>query len=105
MLAEGLPHVATRYDRNAVTFLAAVCIAAVIRYWLRDRTPAGRDARTPLSDDHFSPTPVSCPRKLCEEIDSKFKAFLDRPIEGDWPYLWIDSTYVKARGRIVSARG
>ena len=32
------------------------------------------------------------------------KAFLDRPIEGDWPYLWIDATYVKVRqdGRIVS---
>jgi putative transposase len=31
-------------------------------------------------------------------------AFLDRPIEGDWPYLWIDATYVKVReaGRIVS---
>ncbi len=31
-------------------------------------------------------------------------AFLSRPIEGDWPYLWIDATYVKAReaGRIVS---
>jgi hypothetical protein len=26
-------------------------------------------------------------------------------IEGDWPYLWIDATYVKVRqnGRIVSA--
>ena len=32
------------------------------------------------------------------------KAFLDRPIEGDWPYLWIDATYVKVRqnGRVVS---
>src|SRR5487761_2174291 len=42
--------------------------------------------------------------RLCEEIDGKVKAFLDRPIEGDWPYLWIDATYVKARrgGRIVS---
>ena len=32
------------------------------------------------------------------------KTFLDRPIEGDWPYLWIDATYVKVRqaGRIVS---
>jgi mutator family transposase len=32
------------------------------------------------------------------------KALLDRPIEGDWPYLWIDATYVKVRqaGRIVS---
>src|SRR6266542_3519374 len=35
---------------------------------------------------------------------SYFKAFLDRPIEGDWPYLWIDATYVNIRqnGRIVS---
>ncbi len=24
--------------------------------------------------------------RLCEEIDGKVKAFLDRPIEGDWPY-------------------
>ena len=43
--------------------------------------------------------------RLCEEIDERVKAFLSRPIEGDWPYLWIDATYVKAResGRIVSA--
>jgi putative transposase len=42
--------------------------------------------------------------RLCEEIDDRVKAFLDRPIEGDWPYLWIDATYVKVRqnGRIVS---
>jgi putative transposase len=42
--------------------------------------------------------------RLCEEIDDKVKAFLNRPIEGDWPYLWIDATYVKVRdsGRIVS---
>ena len=42
--------------------------------------------------------------RLCGEIDDKVKAFLTRPIEGDWPYLWIDATYVKVRqnGRIVS---
>ena len=42
--------------------------------------------------------------RLCGEIDGKVKAFLDRPIEGDWPYLWIDATYLKVRrgGRIVS---
>src|SRR4029450_8645035 len=42
--------------------------------------------------------------RLCEEIDERVKAFLDRPIEGDWPYIWIDATYVKVRsnGRIVS---
>jgi putative transposase len=42
--------------------------------------------------------------RLCEEIDERVKTFLDRPMEGDWPYLWIDATYVKVRqnGRIVS---
>jgi putative transposase len=42
--------------------------------------------------------------RLCEEIDGKVKALLERPIEGGWPYLWIDATYVKVRqdGRIVS---
>jgi putative transposase len=40
----------------------------------------------------------------CGAIDAKVKAFLARPIEGDWRYLWIDATYVKVRqnGRIVS---
>ena len=42
--------------------------------------------------------------RLCPEIDEKVKAFLSRPIEGDWPYLWIDATDMKVRqnGRIVS---
>jgi len=43
--------------------------------------------------------------RLCSEIDERVNQFLGRPIEGDWPYLWIDATYVKVRqaGRIVSA--
>jgi len=42
--------------------------------------------------------------RLIEEIDERVNAFLARPIEGEWPYLWIDATYVKVReaGRIVS---
>jgi transposase-like protein len=42
--------------------------------------------------------------RLCAEIDERVNAFLARPIEGAWPYLWIDATYIKAReaGRIVS---
>ena len=41
--------------------------------------------------------------RLCAEIDEKVTAFRERSIEGDWPYLWIDATYVKVReaGRIV----
>lgn len=42
--------------------------------------------------------------RLCADIDERVHAFLGRPIEGDWPYVWIDATYVKVRsaGRIVS---
>jgi transposase-like protein len=58
--------------------------------------------------------------RLCVEIDERVRSFLERPIEGlpgrvgergpnpaptgQWPYLWIDATYVKVReaGRIVS---
>jgi hypothetical protein len=35
--------------------------------------------------------------RLCEEIDERVNAFLSRPLEGTWPYLWIDATYVKVR--------
>ena len=42
--------------------------------------------------------------RLCEEIDDKVKAFLARPIEGDWPYLWIDATYVKVRQQGASSQ-
>ena len=42
--------------------------------------------------------------RLVGEIDDKVKTFPNRPIEGDWPYVWLDATYVKVRqnGRIVS---
>lgn len=42
--------------------------------------------------------------RLAGEIDERVHAFLDRPLEGVWPYLWIDATYVNVRkaGRIVS---
>src|SRR5436190_15617018 len=42
--------------------------------------------------------------KLCNEIDERVHAFLDRPLAGEWPYLWLDAPYLKQRegGRIVS---
>jgi putative transposase len=42
--------------------------------------------------------------KLCKEIDERVAGFLERPLEGEWPYLWLDATYLKVRegGRIVS---
>src|SRR3712207_1324094 len=42
--------------------------------------------------------------KLCKEIDERVGAFLDRPLSGEWPYLWLDAAYLRQRegGRIVS---
>ena len=42
--------------------------------------------------------------RLCADIDIRVNAFLSRPLEGAWPYLWLDATYIKVRdgGRIVS---
>src|SRR3546814_426465 len=42
--------------------------------------------------------------RSCKDIDERVHAFLKRPLTGDWPYLWLDATYLKVRegGRIVS---
>lgn len=35
--------------------------------------------------------------RLCAEIDERVDAFLNRPLEGNWPYVWLDATYIKSR--------
>ena len=42
--------------------------------------------------------------KLCKDIDERVGEFLNRPLTGEWPYVWLDATYLKQRqgGRIVS---
>src|SRR5437660_9974849 len=30
--------------------------------------------------------------RLCEEIDERVNGFLQRPLEGEWPCLWLDAT-------------
>src|SRR6201981_4088242 len=39
--------------------------------------------------------------RLCAEIDDKIAAFLNRPLEGDWSYLWLDSTFLKIRANCL----
>ena len=41
--------------------------------------------------------------KLCKDIDERVGEFLNRPLTGEWPYVWLDATYLKVRqgGRIV----
>jgi putative transposase len=42
--------------------------------------------------------------ELCEELDEEVERFRGRPLEGSYPYVWVDATYLKARqgGRVVS---
>lgn len=58
----------------------------------------------PLASMGLSGISKSQVSKLCKEIDERVGAFLERPLEGEWPYLWLDATYLKVRdgGRIVS---
>jgi putative transposase len=42
--------------------------------------------------------------RLCGEIDEKIATFLDRPLEGDWPYVWLDATYLKCARTVASSR-
>lgn len=41
---------------------------------------------------------------LCQGIDDRAESFLNRPLEGDWPYLGRDATSLKMRrdGYVVS---
>ena len=59
------------------------------------------DLVQPMGGSGVSKSQVS---RLCAELDERVGAFLSRPLEGHWPYLWLDATYIKARegGRIVA---
>jgi putative transposase len=42
--------------------------------------------------------------ELCEELDEAVERFRNRELEGSYPYVWLDATYLKARqdGRVGS---
>ncbi|GJE02204.1 IS256 family transposase [Methylobacterium isbiliense] len=83
--------------------LAEKALTAVIQeaYFQGISTRSVDDLVQAMGGTGISKSQVS---RLCQEIDERVGALLDRPIEGEWPYLWIDATYVKVRqaGRIVS---
>ena len=83
--------------------LAEKAIAAVVQeaYVHGVSTRSVDDLVRALGMDGVSKSEVS---RLCEEIDDKVKPFLGRPIEGDWPYVWLDATYVKVRRAGASSR-
>jgi putative transposase len=83
--------------------MAEKALTAVIQRHISpgDINPLGRRSGQVHRHERRLQTQVS---RLCEEIDERITAFLDRPIEGDWSYLWIDATHLKGRqnGRLVS---
>jgi putative transposase len=42
--------------------------------------------------------------KLCGELDERVQSFLKRELSGQWPYVWLDATYLKSRenGHVVT---
>ena len=66
-------------------------------------TRVGRDLVQAMGLSGISKSSVS---KLCKDIDERVMGFLQRPLTGEWPYLWLDATYLKVRegGRVVCGR-
>ena len=67
--------------------------------WRSSRRPQGVSTRGDLVQA------MGCHTKVMSELcDARVGSFLERPIEGEWTYLWLDATYLKVRedGRIVS---
>jgi transposase-like protein len=54
-----------------------------------------------LGLDGISKSQVS---RLCQSLDDEVERFRQRPLEGLYPYLWVDATFIKVRieGRVVS---
>lgn len=42
--------------------------------------------------------------RICKTLDEAVEAFRNRPLQGVYPYVWLDATYVKVRmqGRVLS---
>ena len=76
-------------------------VAVIQEAWIGGvSTRRGGDLVQAMGLSGISKSSVS---KLCRDIDERVGAFLDRPLQGEWPYLWLDATYLKQRegGRIV----
>jgi putative transposase len=77
-------------------------VAVVQEAWIQGiSTRKVDDLVKAMGMDGISKSQVSA---LCKDIDQRVASFLNRPIAGDWPYVWLDATYLKVRedGRIVS---
>ena len=89
-------------EKALVAVISAEALASAREAWISGvSTRRVDDLVQAMGLSGISKSTVS---KLCKDIDDRVHAFLDRPLDGDWPYLWLDATYLKQRegGRIVS---
>src|SRR5262249_47890821 len=89
-------------EKALIAVIQEAWIAGVSTRWVDDLVQAmGLSG----SANRKSPSCAkACPREG-GEIDERVHAFLDRPLAGEWPYLWLDATYLKQHegGHIGSA--
>ena len=63
--------------------------------WIGDGSPRRVDELTQaMGLSGISKSTVS---KLCKDIDERVNEFLNCPLTGEWPYIWLDATYLKVR--------
>jgi len=37
--------------------------------------------------------------RICQDLDEEVEGFRTRELEGRYPYLWLDATFLKVRGQ------
>lgn len=83
--------------------LSERALAAVIQQaWVGGASTRKMDGRVKaMGCEGISKSQVS---ELCQALDTRVDDFLNRPLEGGWPYRWLDATYLKVRqgGRVIS---
>ena len=81
--------------------LSERALAAIIQEaWVNGVSTRKMDALVKaMGCDGISKSQVS---ELCQALDERVHDFLQRPLHGQWPYLWLDATYIKVRqgGRV-----
>ena len=84
--------------RRAEKALQAVVVEAYVK---GVSTRKVDDLVRALGIDGISKSEVS---RVCKVLDEDVKVFVSRPIQGEYPYVWLDATFHKIRegGRVVS---
>lgn len=42
--------------------------------------------------------------RMCSELDATVSVFRTRPLDGVYPYIWLDALYLKVRRTTASSR-